>query len=127
MEVSQPLDHITHAVIGGGKTIDFGISNSAEFFDILSRTLYTDQILAVVREVLCNAWDAHIAAGCTDKPINPKEVAKTVAGMSRKEQAQKLLKAYKKNRSKKNKDALFAFKKSVKLGWKALGIDETEL
>ena len=69
MEVSQPLDHITHAVIGGGKTIDFGISNSAEFFDILSRTLYTDQILAVVREVLCNAWDAHIAAGCTDKPI----------------------------------------------------------
>lgn len=72
MEVSQPLDHITHAVIGGGKTIDFGISNSAEFFDILSRTLYTDQILAVVREVLCNAWDAHIDAGCTDKPIQIK-------------------------------------------------------
>ena len=72
MEVSQPLDHVTHAVIGGGKTIDFGISNSAEFFDILSRTLYTDQILAVVREVLCNAWDAHIAAGCTDKPIQIK-------------------------------------------------------
>lgn len=69
MEVSQPMDTITHAVIGGGKTIDFGISNSAEFFDILSRTLYTDQILAVVREVLCNAWDAHIAADCTDKPI----------------------------------------------------------
>lgn len=69
MEVSQPLDHITHAVIGGGQTIDFGISNSAEFFDILSRTLYKDQILAVVREVLCNAWDAHIAAGITDKPI----------------------------------------------------------
>lgn len=69
MEVSQPQDQITHAVIGGGKTIDFGISNSAEFFDILSRTLYTDQILAVVREVLCNAWDAHITAGCTDKAI----------------------------------------------------------
>lgn len=69
MEVSQPLDHITHAVIGGGKTIDFGISNSPEFFDILSRTLYTDQILAVVREVLCNAWDAHIASGRTDVPI----------------------------------------------------------
>ena len=69
MEVSQPLDHVTHAVIGGSKTIDFGISNSADFFDILSRTLYKDQILAVVREVLCNAWDAHIAAGCTDKPI----------------------------------------------------------
>jgi len=69
MEVSQPLDHVTHAVIGGSATIDFGISNSAEFFDILSRTLYTDQIMAVVREVLCNAWDAHIAAGITNKPI----------------------------------------------------------
>ena len=69
MEVSQPLDHVTHAVISANKTIDFGISNSAEFFDILSRTLYTDQILAVVREVLCNAWDAHIAAGCTNRAI----------------------------------------------------------
>ena len=69
MEVSQPFDHITHAVIGGGKTIDFGISNSAEFFDILSRTLYTDQHLAVVREVLCNAWDAHIDSGNINKPI----------------------------------------------------------
>lgn len=73
-------------------------------------------------EALSNPEAAEI-----DKPINPKEVAKTVAGLSRKEQAQKLLKAYKKSRSKKNKDALFAFKKSVKLGWKALGIDETEL
>ena len=63
------MDMITHAVIGGGKAIDFGISSSAEFFDILSRTLYTDQHLAVVREVLCNAWDAHIAAEITDRPI----------------------------------------------------------
>lgn len=31
--------------------------------------MYSDQILAVVREVLCNAWDAHIAAGITDKPV----------------------------------------------------------
>ena len=69
MQVTQENDHITHAVIGGGKTIDFGISTNAEFFHILSSTLYTDQILAVVREVLCNAWDAHIEAGKTDTPI----------------------------------------------------------
>lgn len=69
MQVSHSHDHVTHAVIGGGTTIDFGISNSAEFFNILSSTLYKDQILAVVREVLCNAWDAHIEAGCTDKPV----------------------------------------------------------
>jgi hypothetical protein len=69
MQVSHQNDHITHAVIGGKQAIEFGISNSAEFFNILSSTLYKDQILAVVREVLCNAWDAHIEAGCTDRPI----------------------------------------------------------
>lgn len=69
MQVTHVKDHITHAVIGGSQTIDFGIANSAEFFNILSTSLYTDQILAVVREVICNAWDAHIEAGIQDTPI----------------------------------------------------------
>lgn len=69
MQVSQVQDHVTHAVIGGGQTIEFGISSSAEFFNILSSTLYKDQILAVTREVLCNANDAHIEAGCTSIPV----------------------------------------------------------
>lgn len=69
MQVSHKEDHVTHAVIGGGEQINFGISESAEFFHILSSTLYSDQILAVVRETLCNAWDAHIDAGRTDTPI----------------------------------------------------------
>jgi hypothetical protein len=69
MQVSHAADHMTHAVIAPAETIEFGISTSAEFFQILSSTLYTNQKLAVVREVLCNAWDAHIAAGRTDKPI----------------------------------------------------------
>ncbi|WWC82005.1 N4 gp33-like protein [Burkholderia phage vB_BpP_HN05] len=69
MEVNRPETLITHAVLGGGQSQEFGISNSAEFFQILSSTLYTDQKGAVVREVLCNAWDAHIAAGKTDMPI----------------------------------------------------------
>lgn len=69
MQVSHHNDHITHAVIGGKQAIEFGISTSAEFFNILSSTLYKDQILAVVREVLCNAWDAHIEAQCTDRPV----------------------------------------------------------
>jgi hypothetical protein len=69
MQVAHQQDHITHAVIGGAATIDFGISSSAEFFNILSSTLYKDQILAVVREVLCNAWDAHIEAGIIDRAV----------------------------------------------------------
>lgn len=70
MQVSQQNDFITHAVIGGNDTIHFGISDSAEFFNILSSTLYKDQILAVTREVLCNAWDAHIEAGCMHIPVD---------------------------------------------------------
>jgi hypothetical protein len=69
MQVTHEKDHITHAIIGGSQTIDFGISNSAEFFNILSTSLYTNQILAVVREVICNAWDAHIEAGISHIPI----------------------------------------------------------
>lgn len=69
MQVTHVADHVTHAVITGKKTIDMGISDSPEFFNILSSTLYSDQILAVVREVLCNAWDAHIDANCTDRPV----------------------------------------------------------
>lgn len=69
MQVAQQHEHVTHAVIGGKQAIEFGISSSAEFFNILSSTLYSDQILAVVREVLCNAWDAHIEAGYKDVPV----------------------------------------------------------
>lgn len=69
MQVNHVDDHVTHAVLGGHKPIDFGISQSAEFFQILSSTLYSDQIMAVARETICNAWDAHIDAGITDTPI----------------------------------------------------------
>lgn len=41
----------------------FRIKTTAKAFDILSSGLYTDRILAVVRELSCNAYDAHVAAG----------------------------------------------------------------
>lgn len=69
MQVTQVSDHVTHAVIGGHKTISFGVADDAELMNVLSKALYTDQILAVVRECLCNAWDAHVEAGVTDKPF----------------------------------------------------------
>lgn len=69
MQVSHVEDHVTHAIIGGGAAIEATISQDASFFHMLSATLYSDQPLAVVREVLCNAWDAHIEAGCKDKPL----------------------------------------------------------
>lgn len=69
MQVSQASDHITHAVIGTQKAKSFKIAQSAEFCRVLSSALYSDKPLACVREVLCNAWDAHIAMGVTNQPI----------------------------------------------------------
>jgi hypothetical protein len=59
---------ITHAVIGTQETINFGISNDPAFFQILSSSLYKNPVLAVVRETMCNAHDAHIMAN-VKKPI----------------------------------------------------------
>lgn len=70
MQVSQINDHVTHAVIGGLKAINFSISDDAELMNVLSKALYTDQQLAVIRETLCNAWDAHIEAGISDTPFS---------------------------------------------------------
>lgn len=69
MLVRHEAESITHAVIGGQQTQEFGISNDPEFFNILSDTLYKNKKMAMVREVLCNAWDAHIDAGCENTPV----------------------------------------------------------
>ena len=57
-------------IIGSTQKINsFTLSNSKEFFDILSKNLYSDPLLAVIRETICNAWDSHIKAGKTNIPI----------------------------------------------------------
>ena len=48
---------------------DFSIKATAKTFEVLSSKLYKDKIAAIVREISCNAYDAHVAAGCTDKPF----------------------------------------------------------
>lgn len=47
----------------------FRIKASAKAFRILSDGLYSNKILAVIREYFCNAWDAHVAAGNVQTPI----------------------------------------------------------
>lgn len=47
----------------------YSIEADAEFFNHLSKRIYTDSMLAIVRELVCNAWDSHIDAGNTDIPI----------------------------------------------------------
>ncbi|TIN00990.1 MAG: sensor histidine kinase [Mesorhizobium sp.] len=59
----------SHAVIGGSAAKSFGISEEAEFYTILSKSLYRDEKLAMVRETICNADDAHKMGAGVDRPI----------------------------------------------------------
>jgi len=52
-----------------GTETAFQIKTTAKAFDILSSGLYTDNIRAVVRELSCNAYDAHVAAGNESEPF----------------------------------------------------------
>jgi hypothetical protein len=49
---------------------NYKIDATAKAFAILSDGLYSNKILAVVRELSTNAYDSHIAAGCPEKPFD---------------------------------------------------------
>ena len=52
-------------------SVSFGIKDSgyAHIFHVLRNQLYSDSILAVIREYTCNAVDAHVQAGKAEQPI----------------------------------------------------------
>lgn len=51
-------------------TTGFKIQASAKAFEILSSNIYTHKVRAVIREISCNAYDAHVAAGNPEKPFD---------------------------------------------------------
>lgn len=61
----------THTVEKSGQFEEnaFSIEASAKAFMILSDGLYSNKILAVVRELSTNAYDSHVDAGCIEKPF----------------------------------------------------------
>ena len=69
MLVADTNEVATSATLGGKETIAFGFFDDPAFFHVLSTSLYNNPTLAVVRETICNSWDAHIEAGKTDTPI----------------------------------------------------------
>ena len=69
MQVSHSEDHATHAVISANVAREVTMSADAALMHMLSSLIYKNPMLAMVREVMCNAWDAHIDAGVTDRPI----------------------------------------------------------
>lgn len=68
MLVAQPREN--NVVSFGGDAEDFGVADISVILEMLSTTLYTDKPKAVSREVLCNAFDAHFAAGRSDLPVD---------------------------------------------------------
>lgn len=63
------LTTVDSGIESGGvvQTGSFSIKATGKAFAILSSGLYTNKILAVIRELSCNAYDAHVANG------NPNE------------------------------------------------------
>lgn len=59
------------SVIQGGiaETTQFTIEADGKMFRLLSDTLYQNKIGSMVREVSCNAYDSHVAAGKSDLPF----------------------------------------------------------
>jgi hypothetical protein len=52
-----------------GDTSNFNIAVNAKMFRVLSDTMYQDKVGSIVREISCNAADAHIEAGTPDLPF----------------------------------------------------------
>ena len=66
MKVSHAGQEVQAVVVSGEQSAAYGMSDTAEFMLTLADGLYSNKFLAAVREVLCNAWDAHIMVGKTD-------------------------------------------------------------
>lgn len=64
---TQGVDAKISGVAGAASS--FHISDSPIAFEILSSGLYAQKIAAPIRELSCNAWDAHVAVGKVDVPF----------------------------------------------------------
>ena len=69
MLLTQEHDPIISSGLGAGN--NFTIAASPKAFEILSSNLYQNKVLAVIREITCNAADAHRLVG---KPLTDIQV-----------------------------------------------------
>lgn len=67
MKIQEENIHVERS--GTSEENVFTIKATSKAFDILSSGLYSDKIRAIVRELSCNAYDSHVAAGYPEKPI----------------------------------------------------------
>lgn len=69
MKIAAVVDPIEASGLGAGNT--FSIATNSKAFEILSRQIYADPVAAVIREITCNAADAHKLTG---RPLSDIEV-----------------------------------------------------
>lgn len=67
MKIAEETNTIVRS--GEFKEQGFTIKASAKAFAILSEGLYSDKVLAIVRELSTNAYDSHVMAGTQNKPF----------------------------------------------------------
>ena len=69
MQVNETSEFVTQAAIGKQEeVIQMTLAADEALFILLSKGLYKQPDTAVMREVLCNAWDAHIDAE-VERPV----------------------------------------------------------
>ena len=73
MEITVTNQSATHLVVSPQASIGVTLEASPELMNLLSGSLYKNPTYAMVREVMCNAHDAHIEA-------DAKKLAMAVAG-----------------------------------------------
>lgn len=54
---------------GDFQTREYTVQMNAQLFKMLSNGMYSNKVLAVVRELSCNAYDSHVSAGKADVPF----------------------------------------------------------
>jgi hypothetical protein len=59
----------TVSTLGNATEAMYTIKDSSKIFSILRSNIYSDKMLAVVREYSTNGWDGHILAGTPDRPL----------------------------------------------------------
>lgn len=71
MEITPEYNENSFSV-GFNQGQEMTIGNTAHLFSLLSRNLYSNPKVAMFREIITNAWDAHIVADKGDTPIEIK-------------------------------------------------------
>lgn len=62
--------NVSTSGVAASQGFQISLEHSAHIMSILRDTLYSDKVLAVMREYAANAWDAHREVGKSDVPIH---------------------------------------------------------